>query len=79
RPHEMREGDTFSDGNSTYRVERIQLDPPEVVVARTASGRSQPEMKILRPPAKAGGLAGTNAPARPYADRPARTLATNEK
>jgi len=92
---EVHEGDTFSDENSTYRIERIQLDPPEVVVARTAPDLPQPETRILRPlPAvakqtvgqtPAGQRAGTGQPAqrtgkpKNFSHRPAKGLATSGK
>lgn len=46
---ELHEGDTLRDDSGVYRVERIQLDPPEVVVAREIPGLPLPERKILRP------------------------------
>lgn len=90
---ELHEGDTFSDENSTYRIERIQLDPPEVVVARITPGLSRPETRILRPlPAvakqtggqtPAGQRAGTGQPAQKagktpvFPHRPATGLAAS--
>ncbi|MDI1337580.1 MAG: hypothetical protein PSU94_15465 [Lacunisphaera sp.] len=74
---EVREGDTFDDENSTYRIERIQLDPPEVVVARTTSGLPQPETKILHPAAKSGGIAGKATKPKPLSARPARAMAAS--
>ena len=49
KPREVHEGDTFTDESGTYRIERIQLDPPEVVVARQVPGLPLPETKILHP------------------------------
>ncbi len=49
KQRELHEGDTFVDEGATYRIERIQLDPPEVVVARTTPGLPVPEMQVLRP------------------------------
>lgn len=46
---ELAEGDQVSDGVSTYRIGHIQLDPPEVVVARQVPGAPLPECEILRP------------------------------
>lgn len=56
-PRILHEGDTFTDDEATYRIERIQLDPPEVVVARATPGVPVPEMRILKParPATPGG------------------------
>lgn len=56
---EVREGDTLTHAGATYRIERIQLDPPEVVVSRLEAGLPVPETVILRPvPAAPGGVAG---------------------
>jgi hypothetical protein len=67
RPRELHEGDTFADDKSTYRVERIQLDPPEVVVARQTPGLPVPETRVLHPVPKNGaqmaGEAGKSLPA----------------
>lgn len=79
RAREVREGDTFSDENSTYRIERIQLEPPEVVVARTTLGLPQPETKILHPAGKAGGLAAHGGKTRPFPDVPAKEVAASGK
>lgn len=55
---EVREGDTLSGGGVTYRIERIQGNPPEVVVSRREPGLPVPETVILRPvPAAPGGVA----------------------
>jgi hypothetical protein len=54
QPRQLQEGDTFKEGDATYRIERIQLDPPEVVVARSTPGLAMPETRILRP-AESGG------------------------
>ncbi len=71
-PREVREGDTFAEGDSTYHVERIQLEPPEVVVTRTTPGLPQPEKRVLHPAGRTGGLT-----ARPFPTRPARELAAS--
>lgn len=57
---ELREGDTIKDDTGTYRVERIQLDPPEVVVARQIPGLPLPETKILHPVVSGKGTASGN-------------------
>ena len=49
QPRELREGDTFSDDSATYRIERVQLEPAEVVVARLTPGLPVPETKVLHP------------------------------
>lgn len=77
KPRELHEGDTFADAGSTYRIERVQLDPPEVVVARSTPGVPVPEMKVLHPAAKAGGLAAQPAKPSSLPVRPADGLATN--
>jgi len=46
---EVREGDTVAGPGATYRIERIQADPPEVVVSRLEAGLPVPETVILRP------------------------------
>jgi hypothetical protein len=79
RPREVREGEEFSDSVATYRVERVQLDPPEVVISRTVAGLPQPETKILHP-TQPGGVAAGN-PGRPkHFPTPAtRDLAASQK
>lgn len=49
QPRELREGDEFSDAVATYRIEHVQLDPPEVVISRQVAGLPFPETKLLRP------------------------------
>jgi hypothetical protein len=48
-PLRYHEGDTIADGGASYRVARIQLDPPEVVLARMIPELTEPEMRVLRP------------------------------
>jgi len=48
-PREWREGETFADEDASYRIDRIQLDPPEVVVVRTTPGLTGQEMTVLKP------------------------------
>ncbi len=69
---ELHEGDTFAGEGATYRIERIQLDPPEVVVARSAPGLPVPEMRVLRPAAQMAG----NAKPKALAPPPAGSVAT---
>lgn len=52
-PLELHLGDTFASGGATYRVERIQLDPPEVLVSPHVSGLPETGMRVLRPPPSA--------------------------
>lgn len=71
RPRDVREGDTFSDEYSDYRIEHIQLDPPEVVVARTIPGLPQPETMILHPTANPLPAVAQQAAGQPLAGQPA--------
>jgi len=73
KSRELHEGDTFADEGATYRIERIQLDPPEVVVARTATGLPVPEMRVLRPSTQ---LIGKAAKPKSLAPQPAQGVAT---
>lgn len=80
RPRELHEGDTFSDDNATYRVERIQLEPAEVVVVRTATGVPVPETRVLRPvEAAPTQLAGKRARTNPFASQPKQGVATQDR
>lgn len=67
RPHELLEGDSFTAGGATYHIARIQLDPPEVVVARATAGLPGPEMQLLRPPAQVAGKSISPQPPVPKA------------
>ena len=49
RSREYRIGDTFQDGATTCRIEGIQLEPAEVVIARDQPGQAKPERLILKP------------------------------
>lgn len=55
KARELHEGDTWTEGDLVYRVERIQLEPAEVVVARSVPGLPLPETRILRPLSSANG------------------------
>lgn len=57
QPRELREGDEFSDAVATYRIEHVQLDPPEVVISRRVASLPQPETRVLRPAGSAAGAA----------------------
>ena len=46
---ELHEGDTWVEASATYRVERIQLEPAEVVIGRIMTGVPVPETRTLRP------------------------------
>lgn len=79
QPRELREGDEFSDATATYKVERVQLDPPEVVITRHVAGLPVPETKVLRP-AAAGGIA-EGKPSRPknFPAKPVHDMAAAQK
>jgi hypothetical protein len=47
-------GDSIPDAAAAYQIDRIQIDPPEVVVARVGVGESEREVRVLRPVADAG-------------------------
>jgi len=53
KPRELHEGDTWAEGEIAYRIERIQLEPAEVVVARNVPGLLLPELRTMRPAAAA--------------------------
>jgi hypothetical protein len=57
-----REGELIVEREATYRIQRIQLDPPEVVLVGSAEKTSAPQTHVLRlvPP--------TNEPAEPSAE-----------
>lgn len=52
KPRVVRLGDTWEQEGATFRVERIQLDPPEVVVAKHVAGLPAPELRVLKPEAR---------------------------
>lgn len=72
KPRELHEGDTWQQGDATYRIERIQLDPPEVVVARQTPALPHPELRVLKPEGAAGGLAAGTAASAPRFEGTAR-------
>lgn len=49
---ELREGDSFTTSDAVYRIERIQLEPAEVVVSRSKPTLPVPELQVLRPVAQ---------------------------
>ncbi|MBI5422619.1 MAG: hypothetical protein HZA32_00940 [Opitutae bacterium] len=51
KPRTLHVGDTFQQDDATFRVEHIQLDPPEVVVAKQTAGLPYPETRVLKPEA----------------------------
>jgi hypothetical protein len=80
RLRDLHEGDTFSDKDATYRIERIQLDPPEVVVARSTPGLAVPETRILRPSQSAqGGEPQKSRSPESFSTQSARAVATYGK
>jgi hypothetical protein len=62
---ELREGDSFTTANAMYRVERIQLEPAEVVLSRTAPELPAPELQVLRPEAQASTKSRADTPPGP--------------
>jgi hypothetical protein len=72
----LREGDTFSDDTATYRIERIQVAPPEVVVAKQTPGLPLPETRILRPSGKDAQLANKGGVTKPISTKPRTGLVT---
>lgn len=51
KPRVLHQGDTVQQDDATFRVEHIQLDPPEVVVAKQTTGLPYPETRVLKPEA----------------------------
>lgn len=62
QPRVLHEGDTLADDMATYRIERIQVDPPEVVVAKQTPGLPLPETRVLKPVAREGVTAKAGRP-----------------
>lgn len=46
---EVREGESFKLGDATYRIEKIQLNPPSVEITKDAPTLSQPDRRTLNP------------------------------
>jgi hypothetical protein len=66
KPSEWREGDSFVASGIPYRIERIQLEPAEVVVSRIRPGLPGPELQVLQPADHGTGrLTGLSVQARP--------------
>ncbi len=63
-PRTLHEGDSLADEAATYRVERIQLDPREVVVARQTPGLLPPETRVIRLVGREEGVAAKPIEAR---------------
>jgi hypothetical protein len=78
RPRELREGDSYADEGASYRVERIQLDPAEVIVSRSVPGLPVPETRALRPaPPPGSQVAGKSTGAPELSSLPKRGVANN--
>ena len=78
QPRELREGDSYAADGATYRVERIQHDPAEVVVSRTVPGLPVPETRALRPMAATGSQIADKAARSPeLSSPPTRGVANN--
>jgi hypothetical protein len=46
---ELHEGEIYAEAEASYRIERIQLDPPEVAVVRLTAGLPWSEPELLHP------------------------------
>lgn len=79
KPREVREGDVIEEESATYRIERIQLDPPEVVVAKQSVGLPFPEMRVLTPVAAEKVAAKSRSPARRFAPKMESGVAVSER
>lgn len=78
KPRELREGESYSDEAASYRVERIQFDPAEVVVSRTVPGLPVPETRAMHPAAPAGSQVADQAARAPeLSSPPKRGVANN--
>jgi hypothetical protein len=71
-PRVLRQGDTFQQDEATFRIEHIQLDPPEVVVAKQTAGLPYPEIRVLKPES-ANKTAGAAATAKRFHSTSSRT------
>lgn len=78
KPREVRVGDVLQDTEATYRVERISLDPPEVVVAKSVNGLPYPETRVLKPTTPAKLAKKTPPPAERFQPKSERGVATSE-
>jgi hypothetical protein len=47
---ELREGESFTLNGANYCIERIDLQPPQVVVAYAARGEIEPRLRTFTPP-----------------------------
>ncbi|HVT72966.1 MAG TPA: hypothetical protein VHD61_07500 [Lacunisphaera sp.] len=59
--HELRTGDSLTSEGATFCVERIQLDPPEVLISEHIAGRPDATMHVLHPSATDAGPVGLAA------------------
>jgi hypothetical protein len=48
-PREVRAGDTFKLGEATYRIERVQANPPAVEITKESAALGQPDRRTLLP------------------------------
>lgn len=46
---EVREGETFKIGEASYRIEKIQLNPPSVEITKESATLAQPDRRTLNP------------------------------
>ncbi len=52
----VREGESVTDGDATWRVERISFEPPGVEIVRSVAGTAASERRNLRPVGPSGAL-----------------------
>ena len=48
-PNTKQEGELIMQRGATYRIQRIQADPPQVVLVRQTGGAALPETRVLQP------------------------------
>ena len=80
RVRTVHEGESFDEGKSSYRVDHIQIEPPEVVVARFAPDQLQEEIRKLHPPSQKDRSVTTKAsgPKYPPVGSPPEPATTNQ-
>lgn len=74
---ELRAGDTVATEDAIYRIERIQLDPPEVIASQSVSGRPGAEICVLHPIGTDARQIGVPSPG--PAEQPAASIASAAK
>jgi hypothetical protein len=77
KPRELHEGDTWAEGEIVYRIERIQLEPAEVVVTRNVPGLPLPEIRTMHPLAAKSGQGARQPGGRNQSTSHPRNVANN--